>query len=144
MGNTINDYEHIMLNKLEKYKGCAGFPCLSDYGITEEEMGDYLFERQRIIDSDGDLKKIYTLYGILLLAPVIVMSAFANGVNALMEGLGIGAVLCLIYWGIKKVVNMVRLKRISTPDIDRFINDLLSSEEGFLRMQEADSQTDKE
>lgn len=129
MDIIIDDFEHSVTDKMQQNKENPHFPQLETYGITEEELNDYLFDKQAIIDADADLRKKYTIYGFLLIFPVIVAQAFVNGALPLLMSLGGGACLCGIYFVASKLVRHWRLKRISTPQLERFVNDVLAFQE---------------
>ena len=126
MDIIIDDFEHTVADKMAANKDNPRFPKLEDYGLDKEELDSYLFDKQAILDSDADLRKKYTIYGILLICPVIVAQAFVNGALPLLMSLGVGACLCGVYWVVAKVVRKLRLKHIGTPQLEKFVADVLA------------------
>ena len=74
--NILNDYEHVVNSLVERYGDTAGFPQLETYHVTKELVEDYLFDYQAILDSEGSQRSQQTMYGIIALLPVILLSAF--------------------------------------------------------------------
>ena len=93
----IEEQEQRVKSAMKEMSAESGFPQLSDYGITEEEVSDYFFDQRVESGTAVDAKKQYTIYSIILIMPVVVLSAFANGTKWLLVGVGIGLVLCGIY-----------------------------------------------
>ena len=71
--NLLDDFEHLVTGAIEEYKDAPGFPQLDAYGITQEELSDYLFDKQAILDGGGSKRTNYTIAGILIVLPVIIL-----------------------------------------------------------------------
>ena len=127
---TIDFQQHVN-RKIQLNKTYSDFPKAEDYGITESELSDYLFDKQAILDSEGSPRSQYTVAGILIVLPVIIISAFSEkdlpwGRWSLFVGLGIGLALagCVKY--LIKLLIRIRLKRMINTKIDDYIHAVLN------------------
>lgn len=125
------DFQQRVSRKIQLNKTYSDFPKAEDYGITESELSDYLFDKQAILDSEGSPRSQYTVAGILIVLPVIVISAFSEkdlpwGRWSLFVGLGIGLALagCVKY--LIKLLIRIRLKRMINTKIDDYIHAVLN------------------
>ncbi|MFC2384579.1 MAG: hypothetical protein ACFNP5_05320 [Hoylesella saccharolytica] len=125
------DFQQRVNRKIQLNKTYSDFPKAEDYGITESELSDYLFDKQAILDSEGSPRSQYTVAGILIVLPVIVISAFSEkdlpwGRWSLFVGLGIGLALagCVKY--LIKLLIRIRLKRMINTKIDDYIHAVLN------------------
>ena len=121
------DFQQRVSRKIQLNKTYSDFPKAEDYGITESELSDYLFDKQAILDSEGSPRSQYTIAGILIVLPVIIISAFSEkdlpwGRWSLFVGLGIGLALagCVKY--LIKLLIRIRLKRMTNTKIDDYIH----------------------
>lgn len=128
----LNDFQHKIERLIRDHKDDAGFPLLERFAIAQEELDDYLFERQAILDSKGTQRSRYTVAGFLIALPVIVISAFPDyslpwGEWSLFVALAIGIGLFLLYLGIQKVIIRTRLKRLDSyqPKVRKFVDEVL-------------------
>ena len=111
----IDEQEQRVKSAMKEMSAESGFPQLSDYGITEEEVSDYFFDQRVESGTAVDAKKQYTIYSIILIMPVVVLSAFANGTKWLLVGVGIGLVLCGMYFsGTRIWANHQERRRLSS------------------------------
>ena len=113
--NILNDYEHLITRAIERWGEEEDFPVLE--GLERKALDDYLFEYQRILDSEGSQKAQLTKYGIIAILPVIVLSAFPEnmlpwGKYSLITGVAIGLVLALLIKGFVMLLVRVRLNRL--------------------------------
>ena len=125
------DFQQRISRKIQLNKTYSDFPKAEDYGITESELSDYLFDKQAILDSEGSPRSQYTVAGILIVLPVIIISAFSEkdlpwGRWSLFVGLGIGLALagCVKY--LVKLLIRIRLKRMANTKIDDYIHAVLN------------------
>lgn len=125
------DFQQRVSRKIQLNKTYSDFPKAEDYGITESELSDYLFDKQAILDSEGSPRSQYTVAGILIVLPVIIISAFSEkdlpwGRWSLFVGLGIGLALagCVKY--LIKLLIRIRLKRMTNKKIDDYIHAVLN------------------
>lgn len=123
--NILNDYEHVVNSLVERYGDAAGFPQLETYNVTKELVEDYLFDYQAILDSEGSQRSQQTMYGIIALLPVILLSAFPiemlpwrSETTSLMVGIGVGLVLALIMKVFRMGVKKSRLKNLQNANAD--------------------------
>ena len=117
----LTDWEHSIKNKIERNKECPSFPHAEDYGITDKEAEDYIYDKQRILDRAEERQKKFVVPGIILVMPVIVMSAFGEGVALLLAGVVAGVVLMLAYFLLADAVDKAKLKRLRDDTIERYI-----------------------
>lgn len=125
------DYEHKVTNKVSQDSDKEGFPRLADYGVTKGQFDDYLFDKQAALDSAGGKKAQYTVSGVLVVLPVIVLSAFPKGKMpfgdwAFFVAIIVGVILALVVRLLVKATINVKLKRLHNADIERYINDVLA------------------
>lgn len=125
----VYDFEHMVTEKIDKFAGFDGFPKMEDYGITKDDVDDYLFEKQAILDDEANLTKKYTICGTLIVLPVIAISAFSEGVKALLIGVGAGLLLCLLYVALKRLFDIAKLKKVALPGVEHFVRDILAFKE---------------
>ena len=125
---VIDDFQHRMEAKIRNHQSDKGFPGRGD--LTEEELSDYLFEYQAALDSTGTEKKRYTVAGILIILPVIIMSVFPpeqlpfkqDSWNCLLA-VGIGLCLFALYYLFTMLIVKMRIKKANRnfPKAKRFI-----------------------
>lgn len=87
--------------------------------MERKALDDYLFEYQRILDSEGSQKAQLTKYGILAILPVIVLSAFPEsmlpwGKYSLIAGVALGIMLALLIKGLVMLLVRARLGRLKS------------------------------
>ena len=123
--NILNDYEHLITRAIERWGEEDDFPVLE--GLERKALDDYLFEYQRILDSEGSQKAQLTKYGILAILPVIVLSAFPEsmlpwGKYSLIAGVVAGVVLALLVKGLVMLLVRARLSRLkrANPELAAF------------------------
>lgn len=128
----LNDFQHKVERLIRDHKDEAGFPMLDAFRLEQEELDDYLFERQAILDSKGSERSRYTVAGFLIALPVIVISAFPEeslpwGTWSLLVAVAIGVGLFLLYLAIQKTVIRTRLSRLdaNSPEAKRFVDEVL-------------------
>lgn len=95
---TVEQLEERVKTLMKERADDPGFPQLSDYDTDEDELNDYFFDQKIVDDPMERAKKTYTVYGLILIMPVVVFSMFPGDEKYLFIGLGIGAVLCLLYY----------------------------------------------
>ena len=123
--NILNDYEHLITRAIERWGEEDDFPVLE--GSERKALDDYLFEYQRILDSEGSQKAQLTKYGIIAILPVIVLSAFPEsmlpwGKYSLIAGVVAGVILALLVKGLVMLLVRVRLSRLkrANPELAAF------------------------
>ena len=123
--NILNDYEHLITRAIERWGEEDDFPVLE--GLERKALDDYLFEYQRILDSEGSQKAQLTKYGILAILPVIVLSAFPEsmlpwGKYSLIAGVVAGVILAMLVKGLVMLLVRVRLSRLkrANPELAAF------------------------
>lgn len=123
--NILSDYEHLIINAIERHGDEVDFPG-KDEDINRKELDDYLYEYQRILDSEGTQRAQLTKYGIVAVVPILIMSAFPEqmlpwGRDSLWVGLFLGLVIAMLLKGLSMLSVRVRLSRL------RKINPVLAS-----------------
>ena len=123
--NILNDYEHLITRAIERWGEEKDFPVLE--GLERKALDDYLFEYQRILDSEGSQKAQLTKYGIIAILPVIVLSAFPEsmlpwGKYSLIAGVALGIVLALLIKGLVMLLVKARLNQLknANPELAEF------------------------
>lgn len=129
----LNDFHHQVERIMENHKDDNGFPTPEEYQTTQAELDDYLFERQAILDSKGTERSRYTVAGIMIALPVIVLSAFPDnqfpwGEWSLFVAVGIGLALFLLYLFAQKALIAGRLAKLDReyPKQRDYVNLLLT------------------
>ncbi len=115
--NILADYEHRITLAIERHHDEAGFPQMESFRIDRSMLDDYLFDYQALLDSEGSQRSQLTLYGIIALVPVIILSAFPEnqlpwGSFSLLVGVGMGVVLALVLKGIWTMIRQSRLRSL--------------------------------
>jgi len=124
----LNDYEHSITNKIKEFESKPDFPNPSDFGTDKAEVDDYLFDKQAILDSRGNEKTRYTIWGMLFILPVLVLSAFPSSSlpfkddYALFVGIAIGILLCAIYEIIARAIYQGRLRKLYKKNIEQYLD----------------------
>lgn len=117
----IIDWEHAIKEKIESCKGKYGFPNAGDFGVTDEEVADYVYDKQRILDREDDRRKHLVVPGIILVMPVIILSGFGEGTAILLIGVLLGVVLMLSYFALMRILDKNKLRKMIDPDIEKYL-----------------------
>lgn len=132
---NLNDFQHKVERLIRDHQGDSDFPLLDAFMLAQEELDDYLFERQAIIDSQGTERTRYTVAGFLIALPVIIISAFPDeslpwGEWSLFVAVAIGIALYLVYYIIQKLVVRARISRLnsSSPNAKEYVDAVLKFE----------------
>jgi hypothetical protein len=99
--------------------------------VSREELSGYLFDKQAIIDSRGSEKSRYTIYGILMVIPILVQAAFPDeklpfGELTILLSIGIGLLLALLYRVVMEAVIKLKLRRLYDDRIEQYIEKVLA------------------
>lgn len=133
--NILDDYEHQVNKLIELHREESDFPEMESFGVNRELLDDYLFNYQAILDSEGSQRSQQTVYGIIALIPVIVLSAFPiqllpwkNETLTLLVGIVVGVALSLIIKGIRVVMKRRNLQRHkdSNPDVVAYVDAVIN------------------
>ena len=95
---SIEELEERVKALVKENAAKFGFPKMSDYDIDEDALNDFFFDQKIIADPMETAKKTYTIYGLILIMPVVVFSMFPGDEKYLFIGLAIGALLCLLFY----------------------------------------------
>ena len=115
------DWEQTITDKIDRNRNAKGFPAAEDFGTTDDDVKDYIYDKQRILDREEERKKSLTIPGIILVMPVIIISGFGEGVNLLLLGVLLGVILMLLYFVLMKSLDKNKLKKIYDSDIEDYI-----------------------
>ena len=121
----IDDMEHRVRKVIAEHREETGFPKLEDYGVSEEEFDDYLFDKQAVIDDIDSLKKKYTIYSIIFIIPFVVIAFYETTVRNTLIATGCGLLLCLAYYLLTLLVRKIRMSRMNNEAIERYITDVM-------------------
>lgn len=130
---VIDDFEHRVTNKINKYGDLPDFPKLADYGIERMELEDYLFDKQAILDMGGSARAQLTTGGIITLLPVLVLSAFPDHSPIYVYGkmwttvlaILLGLMIALFFKALLKLVISIRLSSNKDPKLESYIKAVL-------------------
>ena len=92
----LDDFEHKVANKIEKYGANADFPKFENYGITRMDLDDYLFDKQAILDMGGSKRTQLTVGGFITVIPVLILSCFPDKSPIYENGKALTTVIALI------------------------------------------------
>ena len=115
------DWEHSITDKMERNKGELGFPRPEDFGITEDDVKNYVYDKQRILDREEERKTNLVVPGIILVMPVIILSGFGNSMKILLAGVFAGVALMILYFAIVRFLDRCKLKKMYDERIENFI-----------------------
>lgn len=129
--DILHDYEHMVSNKILAHCKEDGFPAIENYGITKSDLETYLFEKQALMDSHSNEKVRYTVWGILIVIPVVVLDCFPHkslpwGDWSIYFGIAIGIVLCLMYEVVSRFIYHRKLTGHYSEKIEKYISDVLN------------------
>lgn len=127
------DYQHRVDRTIELHSTDAGFPQMDAYGVTREDLDSYLFDCQAILDAGGSARSRYTVCGVLIVLPVIVLSAIPEqqrplGEWAILWAVAVGLLLFGVYLCVLRLVATGRRRRLDrdNPDCARYVSAVLS------------------
>ena len=106
--SDLEQRELAVRRAIAKYRDEPDFPKFEDYGGSDELLDDY-FYAQTPQGTMEDEKRKFTIFGVLLIVPVAVMSFFFRDVMELLYGLLIGGVLSALYY----LYLVVKIKMVS-------------------------------
>ncbi|WP_455062627.1 hypothetical protein [Prevotella fusca] len=130
---VLDDFQHTVENRIRNHKDEAGFPQLPA-NVSEEELSDYLFDYQAALDSEGTERSRYTIAGILLCLPILVMSGFPDdslpfdGVLNVLVAIGAGLILFLLYRVLMKALVRSKIRRANRdyPEAKAYVDRVLA------------------
>lgn len=125
MAYEIDDMEHQVRKIIAQNREVAGFPQLDDYGVSEDEFDDYLFYKQAVIDDVDSLRRKYTVYSVIFILPFVVMAFFKTTITNSLIAMGIGFVLCILYYLLTILIHKIRMSRLNNEAIERYIADVM-------------------
>ena len=117
----VVDFEHMVTGIMESYKDNPDFPRAEEYGTTDEEVRDYVYDKQRILDREEERKTNLVVPGIILVMPVIILSGFGNSMKILLAGVFAGVTLMILYFAIVRFLDRCKLKKMYDERIENFI-----------------------
>lgn len=130
MEEIATDYTSIY-NKVNRLKDLPDFPQPDDYGVTREAIHDYLLDKEEVKSQSGSLKSQYTIKGLLLILPVLVLSVFDKkslpwGDYAIFLGILCRIVLFLIYTSAIKAIVRKKFATLYDEKIEKYIADVMA------------------
>lgn len=114
----LDDFEHKVTNKMQKYGDEPDFPKLENYGLTRMELGDYLFDKQAILDMGGSKRTQLTVGGFITVIPVLILSCFPDKSPIYENGKAMTTIIAIIIGLLlacfcKALLQMVILYRVN-------------------------------
>lgn len=122
--NRPSDWGNIVIDIIDQNKSNTDFPNPEDFKTTEDEVKDYIYDKQRILDRSEERGKNLLVPGILLVMPAIILSGFGEGVKILLIGVLAGVLLTFFYFVIAKLIDKRQLAKMRNNDIEAYINKL--------------------
>ncbi len=92
----LDDFEHKVAGKIDKYGDEPDFPKLENYGITRMDLDDYLFDKQAILDMGGSKRTQLTVGGFITVIPVLILSCFPDKSPIYENGKALTTVIAII------------------------------------------------
>ncbi len=114
----LDDFEHKVTNKMQKYGDEPDFPKLEKYGLTRMELDDYLFDKQAILDMGGSKRTQLTVGGFITVIPVLILSCFPDKSPIYENGKAMTTIIAIIIGLLlacfcKALLQMVILYRVN-------------------------------
>lgn len=114
----LDDFEHKVTNKMQKYGDEPDFPKLENYGLTRMELDDYLFDKQAILDMGGPKRTQLTVGGFITVIPVLILSCFPDKSPIYENGKAMTTIIAIIIGLLlacfcKALLQMVILYRVN-------------------------------
>lgn len=114
----LDDFEHKVTNKMQKYGDEPDFPKLENYGLTRMELDDYLFDNQAILDMGGSKRTQLTVGGFVTVIPVLILSCFPDKSPIYENGKAMTTIIAIIIGLLlacfcKALLQMVILYRVN-------------------------------
>ena len=114
----LDDFEHKVTNKMQKYGDEPDFPKLENYGLTRMELDDYLFDKQAILDMGGSKRTQLTVGGFISVIPVLILSCFPDKSPIYENGKAMTTIIAIIIGLLlacfcKALLQMVILYRVN-------------------------------
>ena len=114
----LDDFEHKVTNKMQKYGDEPDFPKLENYGLTRMELDDYLFDKQAILDMGGSKRTQLTVGGFITVIPVLILSCFPDKSPIYENGKAMTTIIAIIIGLLlacfcKALLQMVILYRVT-------------------------------
>ena len=114
----LDDFEHKVTNKMQKYGDEPDFPKLENYGLTRMELDDYLFDKQAILDMGGSKRTQLTVGGFITVIPVLILSCFPDKSPIYENGKAMTTIIAIIIGLLlacfcKSLLQMVILYRVN-------------------------------
>ena len=114
----LDDFEHKVTNKMQKYGDEPDFPKLENYGLTRMELDDYLFDKQAILDMGGSKRTQLTVGGFITVIPVLILSCFPDKSPIYENGKAMTTIIAIIIGMLlacfcKALLQMVILYRVN-------------------------------
>lgn len=129
----LDDFEHKVTNKMQKYGDEPDFPKLENYGLTRMELDDYLFDKQAILDMGGSKRTQLTVGGFITVIPVLILSCFPDKSPIYENGKAmttiiaiiIGLLLACFYKALLQMVILYRVNKHKETKMETFIKAVL-------------------
>lgn len=114
----LDDFEHKVTNKMQKYGDEPDFPKLENYGLIRMELDDYLFDKQAILDMGGSKRTQLTVGGFVTVIPVLILSCFPDKSPIYENGKAMTTIIAIIIGLLlacfcKALLQMVILYRVN-------------------------------
>ncbi len=118
----IMDWEHQLLEIIDNNKDNADFPSAEKFGTSLDEVKEYAYDKQRILDREEERKKKLVIPGIILVMPVIILSGIRNDTITLLIGVGIGLFLVFIYYTLMSFIDHNAIKKMRNDSVENYIS----------------------
>ena len=122
----LEDYSRRIERLMKAHAAAPDFPKLADYGLTQAQLDDYLFDKQAALDSRGSDSFRLTVLGICVFAPVLAFQALPRhalpwGENSFYVAIAIGIFIAIAYAIISKLIVKNKLSKLRDERAERFL-----------------------
>jgi len=123
----VNLWERRVSNAIAAGKEDKVFPQIADYGISREDLDDYVVEKAYLLDCLEQRKSSFVVPGALLILPVILISmfTFTDSVMGLFIGVATGVAFASAYMLTLNAIDRRKLNKIYDEKIEQYIDDIL-------------------
>ena len=114
-----DDYMNRIENAISRHYDEEDFPKMDSFDVERNELSDYLFDKQAILDSEGTERSRYTIYGIIMVIPIVVVAAIPDkslpyGKMTVLIAILIGIILCVAFRLVQKTLINLRIGKLDT------------------------------
>ncbi len=136
--NLLDDFAYRVNKVIVEHESDPAFPKMDEGKVSREDLDDYLFDYQAVLDREGSARTQQTVYGVIAVIPLVVLNAFPaeslpwrSGMMTLMVALAIGIAIAAGIKAVQTAITRTKLRNIKAarPEVDAYINKVLEFED---------------